>query len=48
MIIWCLCTLKHRLSWIFDENEIYPYITEGIGEDIIPDNVDFALIDSVE
>ena len=21
MIIWCLCTLKHRLSWFFDENQ---------------------------
>jgi cystathionine beta-synthase len=25
----------------FDENEIYSYITEGIGEDILPLNVDF-------
>ena len=30
---------------IFDENEIYSYITEGIGEDILPKNVDFSLID---
>ena len=29
----------------FDENEIYPYITEGIGEDILPKNVDFDIID---
>jgi cystathionine beta-synthase len=29
----------------FDENEIYSYITEGIGEDILPKNVDFSLID---
>jgi cystathionine beta-synthase len=29
----------------FDENEIYSYITEGIGEDILPLNVDFSLID---
>ena len=28
-----------------DENEIYPYITEGIGEDIIPENIDFSVID---
>jgi hypothetical protein len=27
-------------DWIF-ENEIYSYITEGIGEDILPLNVDF-------
>ena len=31
-----------------DENEIYPYITEGIGEDIIPKNYDFSLIDHFE
>jgi cystathionine beta-synthase len=32
----------------FDENEIYPYITEGIGEDILPKNVDFSVIDHFE
>ena len=32
----------------FDEAEIYPYITEGIGEDIIPGNVDFEVIDLFE
>ena len=32
----------------FDENEIYPYITEGIGEDIIPKNIDFPVIDHFE
>lgn len=31
----------------FDRNEVKPYLTEGIGEDIIPANVDVALIDSV-
>ncbi len=31
----------------FDKNEIKPYVTEGIGEDIIPENVDFDLIDAV-
>jgi len=30
---------------VFDESEIYPYMTEGIGEDILPRNVDFDLID---
>jgi cystathionine beta-synthase len=39
---------KYHETGIFDENEIYPYITEGIGEDIIPKNVDFDLIDSFE
>lgn len=28
-----------------DEKEIYPYITEGIGEDIIPKCIDFSVID---
>ena len=32
----------------FDEKEIYGYITEGIGEDILPKNVDFSLIDKFE
>jgi cystathionine beta-synthase len=33
---------------VFDETEIYPYITEGIGEDILPANVDFKIIDHFE
>lgn len=36
---------KYKETGIFDENEIYPYITEGIGEDILPLNVNFSLID---
>ena len=32
----------------FDPKEIYGYITEGIGEDILPKNVDFSLIDKFE
>lgn len=32
----------------FDKNEIYPYITEGIGEDFLPKNVDFSIIDHFE
>ena len=39
---------KYHETGIFDENEIYSYITEGIGEDIIPKNVDFDLIDHFE
>ncbi len=39
---------KYHETGIFDENEIYPYITEGIGEDILPENVDFKLIDKFE
>ena len=36
---------KYKETGIFDKNEIYPYITEGIGEDFLPKNVDFSLID---
>lgn len=36
---------KYHETGVFDENEIYPYVTEGIGEDILPKNVDFSLID---
>jgi cystathionine beta-synthase len=36
---------KYKETGVFDENEIYPYLTEGIGEDILPKNVDFSLID---
>jgi cystathionine beta-synthase len=31
-----------------NEEEIYAYITEGIGEDIIPENYDFSVIDHFE
>jgi cystathionine beta-synthase len=39
---------KFHDTGVFDEKEIYPYITEGIGEDIIPQNVDFKVIDHFE
>ena len=39
---------KYHETGIFDPNEIYPYITEGIGEDILPKNVDFSIIDHFE
>lgn len=39
---------KYHETGIFDENEIYPYVTEGIGEDILPKNVDFDVIDKFE
>ena len=39
---------KYHETRIFDENEIYPYITEGIGEDILPENVNFDVIDNFE
>ncbi|WP_121667174.1 PLP-dependent cysteine synthase family protein [Mesonia aquimarina] len=36
---------KYHETGEFDENEIYPYVTEGIGEDILPKNVNFDIID---
>jgi cystathionine beta-synthase len=39
---------KYKETGVFDKNEIYPYITEGIGEDFLPKNVDFSLIDGFE
>ncbi|MCB0581646.1 MAG: pyridoxal-phosphate dependent enzyme, partial [Phaeodactylibacter sp.] len=39
---------KYHETGEFDEKEIYPYITEGIGEDILPKNVEFEVIDYFE
>ncbi len=39
---------KYKETGLFDKNEIYPYITEGIGEDFLPQNVDFDVIDAFE
>jgi cystathionine beta-synthase len=39
---------KYKETGIFDKEEIYPYITEGIGEDFLPANVDFSVIDLFE
>ena len=39
---------KYKETGIFDKNEIYPYITEGIGEDFLPANVNFSVIDHFE
>ncbi len=39
---------KYHETGIFDQNEIYSYITEGIGEDILPKNVNFDVIDGFE
>jgi cystathionine beta-synthase len=36
---------KYKETGIFDRNEIYPYLTEGFGEDILPKNVNFDVID---
>jgi len=37
---------KYKETGIFDENEVYSYVTEGIGEDILPENVNFDVIDA--
>ena len=39
---------KLKETGIIDKNEIHPYITEGIGEDFLPENVDIDLIDHLE
>src|SRR5690606_24061652 len=39
---------KYKETGIFDKDEIYPYITEGIGEDFLLANVDFDVIDLFE
>jgi cystathionine beta-synthase len=39
---------KYKETGELDKNEIYPYITEGIGEDFVPKCVDFGLVDHFE
>lgn len=39
---------KYHETGEFDKNEIYPYVLEGVGEDILPENVDFDVIDMFE
>ncbi len=39
---------KYKETGELDKNEIYPYITEGIGEDFVPDCVDFDVVDHFE
>lgn len=39
---------KYHETGKIDRNEIYPYVTEGIGEDFIPQNYDFKVIDHFE
>src|SRR5262245_44859928 len=39
---------KYKDTGVLDKNEIYPYITEGIGEDFLPKNVDFSVVDAFE
>ena len=39
---------KYKETGVFDKQHIYPYVTEGIGEDFLPKNVDFSVIDHFE
>jgi cystathionine beta-synthase len=39
---------RYKETGVFDKAEIYPYVTEGIGEDFLPKNVDFSVIDGFE
>ena len=39
---------KYKDTGVLDKHEIYPYVTEGIGEDFLPENVDFSVIDHFE
>ena len=36
---------KYFHTRVFDEKEIYPYVTEGVGEDILAGNMDFDVVD---
>ncbi len=36
---------KYFHEGVFDEDEIYPYFTEGVGEDILPENMNFDVPD---
>ncbi len=38
---------KFKETGQFDQTEVYPYLTEGIGEDILPKNVDFGMVDHI-
>jgi len=39
---------KYKETGVLDKQEIYPYVTEGIGEDFLPKNVDFSVVDHFE
>ncbi len=36
---------KYFFTREFDHDEIYPYLTEGVGEDILAENMDFDIVD---
>jgi cystathionine beta-synthase len=39
---------KYFETGVFDKGVVAPYLIEGIGEDILPANMDFSLVDHVE
>ena len=39
---------KYHDTGVLDMNEVHPYITEGIGEDFVPQNYDMSVIDHFE
>lgn len=39
---------KYHETGQIDMNEVYPYVTEGIGEDFVPQNYDMRVIDHFE
>ena len=39
---------KYHETGVIDQSEIHSYVTEGIGEDFIPQNYDFSIIDHFE
>ena len=39
---------KLKETGVLDKHEIYPYVTEGIGEDFLPRNVDMSMVDHFE
>jgi cystathionine beta-synthase len=39
---------QYKETGSYSKDEIYTYVTEGIGEDFLPENVDFNLIDHFE
>lgn len=39
---------KFHETGVLDQNEIHSYVTEGIGEDFIPENYNFSIIDHFE
>ncbi len=51
--VWAIDSYGSLLKKYFDtgeidQNEVYPYISEGFGEDFVPDNYDMSVIDAFE